>query len=178
MATSGAVAVGTAGVGTGTAGDGSLRALVEGFSAALLAKLEASASRRADPDEWRGDGWRDALCDELARHVAKGDPLDVAAYAAFAWHHGWSVGEGAGALREALAAARERAVEVAGLREALAEAREELDEARASAERTTAALYASEEQGALYLARIEASGVPPAASPRDPANDDGSGSGT
>lgn len=31
----------------------------------------------------------------LAEHVAKGDPRDVAAYCAFAWHHGWSTAEAA-----------------------------------------------------------------------------------
>lgn len=65
--------------------------LVESFSAALLEKLKSAADKYGYTDEWTRPDWREELTQELARHVRKGDPRDVAAYCAFAWYHGWSV---------------------------------------------------------------------------------------
>jgi len=66
-----------------------LRRLVADFSAALLEKLLASEAKYGWRGGWTQDGWEEDLQRDLLRHVAKGDPRDVAAYCAFAWSHGW-----------------------------------------------------------------------------------------
>lgn len=63
-----------------------------GFADALLAKLQYARERYGLYDEpWRGTDWHGDLCRSIAGHLAKGDPLDVASFAAFAWYHGWSL---------------------------------------------------------------------------------------
>ncbi|MES2602136.1 MAG: hypothetical protein V4602_15140 [Pseudomonadota bacterium] len=70
--------------------DAPLVDLVSRFSAALLAKLKAAEAKYGYNNAWMRDGW-DATCQEhMIEHLAKGDPLDVAAYCAFMWHHGWA----------------------------------------------------------------------------------------
>lgn len=64
--------------------------LVQRFSAALAAKLAAAQSKRGLSVEWAQGDWMDECRQQLQRHVQKGDPLDVAAYCAFLWHHGES----------------------------------------------------------------------------------------
>jgi len=64
--------------------------LVAAFSEALLAKLRAAEVKYRRKDDWERDDWETDCQRKLSEHVAKGDPLDVAAYAAFCWHHGWS----------------------------------------------------------------------------------------
>ena len=65
------------------------RDLVAGFAAALAAKLTKAQERRAaDLDNRERDeigNWKYECNRSLLEHVGKGDPLDVAAYAAFAW---------------------------------------------------------------------------------------------
>ncbi len=68
-----------------------LSELVTRFSAALLEKLRAAEAKYGYSDNWKRGGWRDELAADLLEHVGKGDPRDVAAYCAFAWHHGWSI---------------------------------------------------------------------------------------
>lgn len=65
--------------------------LVDRFAAALKEKLHAAEAKYGHGDAWKRDDWRDDLVHALCDHVAKGDPRDVAAYCAFAWHHGWSL---------------------------------------------------------------------------------------
>lgn len=65
--------------------------LVDRFAAALKDKLAAAEKKYGYSDGWRQDGWEDALVERLVEHVQKGDPRDVAAFCAFAWHHGWSI---------------------------------------------------------------------------------------
>lgn len=65
--------------------------LVERFADALSAKLRKAEEKYQYQGAWRRDNWRDALAQQIRRHMDKGDPLDVAAYCAFAWHHGWSL---------------------------------------------------------------------------------------
>lgn len=79
--------------------------LVRRFSAALFAKLLAAEEKHGWKGAWHKDDWGDQVAAELLRHVGKGDPLDVAAYCAFAWHHGWPTngGHGAGDAIEILA---------------------------------------------------------------------------
>lgn len=65
--------------------------LVREFSVALLAKLREAEAKYGYSNDWARDGWGDALRQHIREHVEKGDPRDVAAYCAFAWHHGWTL---------------------------------------------------------------------------------------
>lgn len=65
--------------------------MVCAFAASLAARLALSENKPRRGDYWQRTDWRDELVTELQRHVHKGDPRDVAAYCAFAWHHGWSI---------------------------------------------------------------------------------------
>ena len=64
--------------------------LVQRFSVALSAKLRKAELKYGYDDGWAQPDWEDDCRRALGEHVLKGDPLDVAAYAAFCWHHGWS----------------------------------------------------------------------------------------
>lgn len=64
--------------------------LVDRFAVALKEKLAASERKYGWTDEWAKDDWQERCQRSLAEHLAKGDPRDVAAFAAFMWHHGWS----------------------------------------------------------------------------------------
>jgi hypothetical protein len=61
--------------------------LVARFSAALLEKLNAAHAKGRRG--WERDDWKADCQRNLNQHLAKGDPLDAAAYSAFLWHHGW-----------------------------------------------------------------------------------------
>lgn len=63
--------------------------LVSRFSAALLEKLRAAEAKYGRKDDWLDPNWETDCQRQLAEHLTKGDPRDVAAYAAFCWHHGW-----------------------------------------------------------------------------------------
>ncbi|WP_454018459.1 hypothetical protein [Azospirillum sp. Marseille-Q6669] len=65
--------------------------LVTDFAAALAEKLLLAEAKYRLRDEWKRDDWREKLISDVVEHVHKGDPLDVAAYCAFAWFHGWSI---------------------------------------------------------------------------------------
>ncbi len=73
---------------------GAVDDLVVRFAAALKEKLHAAEAKHGHNDAWLRDDWRDDLIYALCEHVAKGDPRDVAAYCAFAWHHNWSLAAG------------------------------------------------------------------------------------
>ncbi|WP_156927817.1 hypothetical protein [Bradyrhizobium sp. Tv2a-2] len=66
-----------------------LAELVSRFSAALLEKLRAAEKKYGWKNGWKRPNWEADCQRQLLEHVAKGDPRDVAAYAAFCWHHGW-----------------------------------------------------------------------------------------
>jgi hypothetical protein len=69
-----------------------LEELFPAFSQALLEKALRAREKYGFPEDgWRQDGWQETLAKELLEHVHKGDPRDVAVYAAFAWYHGWSI---------------------------------------------------------------------------------------
>ena len=70
---------------------GAVDDLVDRFAAALKEKLHAAEAKHGHGDAWMHDDWRDDLVYALCEHIEKGDPRDVAAYCAFAWHHGWSL---------------------------------------------------------------------------------------
>ena len=62
--------------------------LVQRFAAALAAKLHDAETKHGFADGWRSKGWMRECREALKLHVAKGDPIDVAAHCAFLWHHG------------------------------------------------------------------------------------------
>lgn len=65
--------------------------LVDRFAAELKSKLAKAEAKYGYAADWLNTDWQDELSDSLAEHIQKGDPRDVAAYCAFAWHHGWSI---------------------------------------------------------------------------------------
>jgi hypothetical protein len=68
--------------------------LVDRFAAALKEKLAKAEAKYGYSDGWSHSDWSADLVRKLVEHVQKGDPRDVAAYCAFAWHHGWSITPG------------------------------------------------------------------------------------
>lgn len=65
--------------------------LVARFADALRQKLHAAKEKYGYSDAWMRDDWRETLIRCMHEHIEKGDPRDVAAYCAFAWHHGWKL---------------------------------------------------------------------------------------
>lgn len=63
--------------------------LVRDFSQALAAKLHRAEKKYGYSNGWADPNWKAECQLHLLQHVAKGDPLDVAAYCAFMWKHGW-----------------------------------------------------------------------------------------
>jgi hypothetical protein len=66
------------------------RDLVGRFAEALAGKLRRAEEKYGYGDGWRTDDWEAKCRDDLRVHLGKGDPLDVAIYAAFMWERGWS----------------------------------------------------------------------------------------
>lgn len=64
--------------------------LVDQFAAAMKVKLNAADEKYGWDDGWTNPDCVPELQRNLRRHVHKGDPLDVANYCAFLWHHGAS----------------------------------------------------------------------------------------
>jgi hypothetical protein len=64
--------------------------LVDRLAAALKAKLRNSEAKHGWNDAWAKPDWMMDCLRGLLRQVATGDPLGVATYAAFCWHHGWA----------------------------------------------------------------------------------------
>jgi hypothetical protein len=64
------------------------RAVVE-FATALKQKLLRAQQNGRGATGWKDDDWESECKAQLAEHVAKGDPLDVAAYSMFCWVRGW-----------------------------------------------------------------------------------------
>ena len=64
--------------------------MVAEFTNALSAKLLAAQLKFGLGNNWQVDDWEDACRKLVSYHVEKGDPLDLAAYAAFCWARGWS----------------------------------------------------------------------------------------
>lgn len=63
--------------------------LVAEFAQALAGKLYEAQTKYLVWDSWADGGWRADCQTKLLAHVLKGDPRDVAAYAAFCWFHKW-----------------------------------------------------------------------------------------
>lgn len=64
--------------------------LMRRFTMALIEKLAKAEKKYDYTDEWKLPGWEHGCREKLMEHIGKGDPLDVAAYCSFMWHHGWS----------------------------------------------------------------------------------------
>lgn len=64
--------------------------LVIRFAAAMAEKLEAA--ERKGRGGWEHSDWRNECIEQLHVHLAKGDPVDVANFCAFMWHHKWPTG--------------------------------------------------------------------------------------
>jgi hypothetical protein len=62
---------------------------VDEFAAALKRKLLRAQQNGRGATGWKYDDWESECKVQLAEHVAKGDPLDVAAYSMFCWVRGW-----------------------------------------------------------------------------------------
>ncbi len=67
--------------------------LVARFASALAEKLKGAQDKYGYTDGWAEPGWMDECRAQLREHVENGDPRDVAAFAAFLWHHGASTAE-------------------------------------------------------------------------------------
>lgn len=67
--------------------------LVQGFAYALAEKLRAAELKYGYGDAWRTDDWAAECQREIRHHMEKGDPRDVAIYAAFMWARGWSTNQ-------------------------------------------------------------------------------------
>lgn len=62
-------------------------ALVRDFATALANKLAAAELKYGYGNGWVSPHWMNECRAQLRQHTEKGDPLDVAAYAAFLWYH-------------------------------------------------------------------------------------------
>ena len=64
-------------------------ALIDEFCAALKKKARDAEIKYGYSTGWMSTAWRELCVSQLSEHVRKGDPRDVAIYAAFCWFHGW-----------------------------------------------------------------------------------------
>ncbi|WP_293811335.1 hypothetical protein [uncultured Bosea sp.] len=92
-------------------------AMLWAFAAALWSKLLKAQQKYERSNDWKTDNWETECRADLRQHVEKGDPLDVAAYAAFCWARGWSTrslrqADAAVTLPTALKAIEDRAATV------------------------------------------------------------------
>ena len=67
-----------------------LKAAMEIFKETLLAKAKQSELKYGYKDNWLDPTWEAECRKQLMHHIEKGDPRDVAIYAAFMWFHDWS----------------------------------------------------------------------------------------
>lgn len=77
--------------------------LVIRFATALAEKLHRAEQKYGHANGWMATGWYNECLQQLWDHVEKGDPLDVAAYCAFMWHHGWVTTDYDRGVQQALA---------------------------------------------------------------------------
>jgi len=68
--------------------------LVQHFAAAIADKLRQAEVKYGYRDGWKTEPWEIECRSQLYRHADKGDPCDVAIYAAFCWARGWTTRAG------------------------------------------------------------------------------------
>ena len=83
--------------------------LVQDFAKAMAEKLRAAEVKYGYSNGWLSTDWEIECRAELYRHAEKGDPRDVAIYAAFCWLHKWSTKTG-GILKLVWASAKTSAL--------------------------------------------------------------------
>lgn len=64
--------------------------LLQRFAETMAEKLHRAELKYGYSDDWKSEHWEQVCRDELNRHMEKGDPIDVALYCAFMYHHGWA----------------------------------------------------------------------------------------
>lgn len=64
--------------------------LVRDFATALASKMREAEEKYGYRDGWLTEAWESECRQHMREHMAKGDPCDVAIYAAFMWRRGWS----------------------------------------------------------------------------------------
>lgn len=66
--------------------------LVLRFAEAMAEKLYKSQIKYGyiKGKTWAAEYWKNDCIKQFQEHSKKGDPLDVANYCAFMWHHGWN----------------------------------------------------------------------------------------
>lgn len=69
--------------------------LVSEFANAMAMKLRKAEQKYGYSDGWLSTDWLDECRVHLREHLEKGDPVDVANYCAFLWHHGASTTDSA-----------------------------------------------------------------------------------
>jgi hypothetical protein len=62
--------------------------LAMGFALCMMIKLRKAETKYGHSNAWSEPDWMDECKLELRKHLEKGDPKDVAAYAMFLWYHG------------------------------------------------------------------------------------------
>jgi hypothetical protein len=70
--------------------DPTTKIMVCDFAEAVGDKLHRAEEKYGYRDGWRTDDWEEKCRADLVAHLNKGDPLDVAIYAAFLWARRWS----------------------------------------------------------------------------------------
>jgi hypothetical protein len=64
--------------------------LIQAFAEELARKARDAELKHNFSDDWLRDHWERECRRQMLHHLAKGDPRDVAIYAAFMWARGWS----------------------------------------------------------------------------------------
>lgn len=64
--------------------------LVLEFAAAMAEKMKAAEIKYGYDNDWKYPDWMEGCQKQIKEHLEKGDPRDVAIYAAFCWYHKWS----------------------------------------------------------------------------------------
>lgn len=63
--------------------------LVVRFAEAMAIKLRSAEVKHGYSDSWLSRDWERKCQYDFIAHILKGDPVDVANYCAFMFHHGW-----------------------------------------------------------------------------------------
>ena len=67
---------------------------IQQFAKALAFKLAKAEEKYGWGGAWLEESCVPAMREDLRKHIEKGDPLDVAAFAMFLWYHGATTNEG------------------------------------------------------------------------------------